>query len=168
MYLHYPVALNNSTYRLVVPNGLEFTKLVVQPDSATVYVGPAPRPAFTVVGGVGTSGAATISLRNSLGGVVPGADALRPGQLVASGALIPANTYVKSYDNGLLTLSANLAGNVTASDVLTVTETSVSATTGITVLAGGTFEYPAGWRTSGGIDIFSAGATDVRILYSFV
>lgn len=165
MNLHAPVALNASTFTFGVVGGATLSKLIIYTETDTVYVGPTPRAPLSVAGGVGASGQATVSYRSGLE-IAPGAQAIMPGQLV-TGSSVPANAYVRSYNNGLLTLSANLSGAVSGSDTLVFSDPPVNASNGIPVLAGGTYEVPAGWHVAGTWDIYCAATTTVRISYEY-
>lgn len=165
MFLHYPVTLNASTYTLRPPVGRQLTKLVIQPAAATVYVGPTPKPSVSLSG---LKNVSTTVLANVAGlSRVVGDSEVTPGMLV-SHADIPANTYVVSVLGGSITLSAALTGNVAVGDTVVFSYPPVNATTGVTVLSGGTFELETGVDFAHGVDVYCAGSTAVKILYALV
>ena len=165
MQLHYPIALSASSYTLRPPAGRQLSKLVVQPVSAAVKVGPAPRPSTSLSGGAGLSGATALTFAPVAGAFPPGFGDLVVGR-VLSGTGIPSNTYITGVAGGTVSLSAALSSDVTSATALTVADPAVSAA-GLDIAAGGTFEFAPTWLFAGGITVYASGATNVNLFYEY-
>lgn len=165
MQLHYPIALNASSYTLRPPAGRQLSRLVIQPATAAIKVGPEPRTSLALSGGAGLSGATALTFAPVAGAFPPGFGDLVVGRTL-SGSGIPSNTYITSVVGGTVTLSAALSADVTTATALTVADPAVSAA-GLDVAAGGSFEFLDSWLFAGGITIYAAGSTNVNILYAY-
>lgn len=165
MQLHYPIALSASSYTLRPPPGRQLSKLVVQPVSAAVKVGPAPRTSTLLSGGAGLTGATALTFAPVAGAFPPGFGDLVVGRTL-SGTGLPSNTYITSVEGGTVTLSAALSSDVTTATSLTVADPAVSAA-GLDIAAGGSFEFLDTWMFAGGITVYSSSTTNVNLLYSF-